>query len=172
MNVFFGSREPGYEYIVRPGTYGIGFARNIEGEMVHYTVDTLEGLGQLSEENRETLYVGLVKTPRGLFIPGGGIEEGEDHELCLKREFIEETGYDVEIKCFVGVGRLAGITPKSGRRVELEGHFYLIDYVQQTGGQVEDDHEFMWIPYKKAKEDILLEHQRYVFNSLFETQQS
>lgn len=170
MNVFFGSREPGYEYIVRPGTYGIGFGKQVEGEMVHYTVDSPETLKQMPVEEREALYVGLVKTPRGLFIPGGGIEEGEDHEFCLKREFIEETGYEVEIKAFIGIGRLAGITPKSGRRVELEGHFYLIDYTQRTGGQVEDDHEFMWIPYEKAKADILLEHQRYVFNSLFDIQ--
>lgn len=30
--------------------------------------------------------------------PGGGLEKGEGLELCLKREFIEELGIDIEVK--------------------------------------------------------------------------
>lgn len=33
-------------------------------------------------------------------LPGGGIEQGEDKELCCKREVLEETGYIVSVNDF------------------------------------------------------------------------
>lgn len=46
----------------------------------------------------------LVKKNEQFSFVGGGIEEGETHEECLKREFIEESGYEIlEIKPFVTI---------------------------------------------------------------------
>lgn len=36
------------------------------------------------------------------FLPGGGFEDGETLEGCMKREAIEETGSEVEIERFFG----------------------------------------------------------------------
>lgn len=168
MDISFGAKETGKEYIVRPGTYGIGFGMK-EGNIIEpLVIDDPSKLKKLDKELIERLHVAIVKTPRGYFLPGGGIEEGENHRLCLEREFIEETGYKVQSQSYLGIARLAGITPKSKRYVELEGHFYIVDIIEYIGGQCEDDHEFMWIPYKLATTEILLEHQRYAFNKLFE----
>ncbi|GEM_PF-5277351 len=41
--------------------------------------------------------IAAVKTPKGYFLPGGGIERNENHTQCLEREFMEETGYEIEV---------------------------------------------------------------------------
>lgn len=37
------------------------------------------------------------------FLPGGGLDHGEDPVECLRREFAEETGLEVEIGALKGV---------------------------------------------------------------------
>ena len=37
--------------------------------------------------------IGVIQTSKGLFLIGGGLENGEDHLTCLTRECVEETGY-------------------------------------------------------------------------------
>lgn len=43
----------------------------------------------------------LIWTP-----PGGGLEFGETMNECLKREFVEETGIDIEVKTLFHVNEL------------------------------------------------------------------
>ncbi|MBR6676039.1 MAG: NUDIX domain-containing protein [Clostridia bacterium] len=35
----------------------------------------------------------VVRDPKGYFLPGGGIDDGESLEECVKRECLEETGF-------------------------------------------------------------------------------
>ena len=72
----FGEKIEGIEYKDRAGAYGVAF--NEDG------------------------YIAVIRTPRGYFLPGGGIEAGENQEECIIREFKEETGYDIEVKQFIG----------------------------------------------------------------------
>lgn len=60
--------------------------------------------------------------------PGGGLEFGEDVESCLKREFREETGLEVDIKDFQFINEL--IRPPF-HALEL---YYR---VKQTGGSLQ-----------------------------------
>lgn len=56
--------------------------------------------------DREGAYLNLIKndsisviqTSKGYFLLGGGLENGESHIGCIKRECIEESRYDVCIK--------------------------------------------------------------------------
>jgi 8-oxo-dGTP diphosphatase len=65
----FGVRAEAEHYTVRPSAYGV-----VEGSR-----------GQLA----------VVRTSHGVFLPGGGIEEGEMPEQAVVREALEECGLAV-----------------------------------------------------------------------------
>src|SRR3989344_4311756 len=52
----------------------------------------------IKNEKREYLVEYRLKHPFGLALPAGHLEDGEDPEVCLKRELLEETGLKV-ISC-------------------------------------------------------------------------
>lgn len=143
----FGQRLEGITYTPRPGVYGVGFRK------VELLVDGIMNL--------ESVEVAVIHTPRGRFLPGGGIEEGEIHEECLKREFIEESGYRVEIGEFIGESQMVGLTPRTNRYVELQGNFYLVTIEEHGEGQIEDDHELIWLSLEEAIESLKLSYQSY-----------
>ncbi len=143
----FGERLDGIDYEPRPGAYGIAFRKleqRVEGKLMD-----------------EMIQIGLVHTPRGRFLPGGGIEEGESHEETIKREFIEEIGRDVKVLSFVTQANQAGLTPRTHRYVLLQGYFYLVEILEPKGKQVEEDHELRWLNIEEALKTLRLMNQSY-----------
>jgi 8-oxo-dGTP diphosphatase len=87
--------------------------------------------------------------------PGGGLEFGESLEACLRREYREETGLEIEVQGLRFINEL------------LEPPFHALEFyfeVQQTGGILqlgadpEHDmhqqylHDIGWIPIEKLNE--------------------
>jgi len=56
----------------------------------------------LCEDNQRLLMINHTGIKSGDFWapPGGGLEFGETVEACLKREFLEETGLEIEVQDF------------------------------------------------------------------------
>ena len=71
----FGNKKEEINYIDRIGAYAIIF----------------------SKDNK----VAVAKTSTGYFLLGGGVENGETDEECIKRECLEEAGISVEVKDLV-----------------------------------------------------------------------
>ena len=84
----FGEKDPYLNYYTRPGAYLIA----IEEDSVI-----------------------LVETPKGYFLPGGGLDADETHEECIRRECLEELGYTVTVR-----EKLAEVLA-SGENLDLDG---------------------------------------------------
>ena len=76
QKIEFGNKISGVKYRVRQGVYGL----------------ILNG-----DQN-----IALVKVRDGYFLPGGGIEDNETHEECLKRECEEDLGYNIKLGEYIG----------------------------------------------------------------------
>ena len=45
--------------------------------------------------------VAVVKTPKGYFLLGGGLEGNENHMDCIKREILEEIGFTANVHSYI-----------------------------------------------------------------------
>jgi 8-oxo-dGTP diphosphatase len=136
MDQFFGEKIKGYEYRPRQAVYGVIFN------------DTKEA-------------VVTVQTPDGYYwLPGGGIEGEESHHTCLRREFIEETGYEIEITGFVGSAKQYFIT-STHDYVANEGNFYLAHLLSKVSAPIETDHIIRWVPVSQVEAILYHQHQAW-----------
>lgn len=130
----FGEKLEGVEYIKRVGVYGITF--NKEGK------------------------VAVIKTPKGYYLPGGGMENKETHDECIKREFIEETGYEIEVGKYINKFSLYHKT-KDDAYLYLIGYFYIVSLKDKTNAITEQDHELVWVESTEAIKCLNAKHQKY-----------
>lgn len=99
------------------------------------------------------------------FLIGGGLERGESHEACLKREFIEEVGYEIEIIEYVDAYREYGQSFRSKNYYELIGHVYLVDIKNQVASG-EQDHTFKWMTKQELLNKMALSYQQHVIQNV------
>ena len=138
MHKIFGTKED-FPYLDRPGAYLI----------------PLRGCK-----------VGIVRTPKGYFFLGGGIEPGESHEACLARECLEETGWTVRI------GPKLCSAETYTKHSDL-GYFHPIQ-TYYTGSleelvtqPTEPDHTLLWIDYEQLRGKLFSEMQNWALEQLF-----
>lgn len=129
----FGEKVKNIEYIPRPGAYGI--ALNAAGEVM------------------------IIEIPNGFHLPGGGIEADESEIECLKREFIEETGYEITILEKIGEAKQLTQSMKSMNYYELYGNFYRVELGEKVAEPIEDDHTVVFLSPQRAIACLSLEYQ-------------
>ncbi|MDT0172269.1 NUDIX domain-containing protein [Exiguobacterium sp. BRG2] len=108
----------------------------------------------------------IQKRDGKLFLPGGGIEDYETHEDCLKREIVEETGMDVEIVDFIGRANQHFYSQNETAYYLNEGQFYRCDAGQKVQDPIEDDHVLQWIDPADAIKHLFHEHQRWAVQNV------
>ncbi|MFE8700047.1 NUDIX hydrolase [Cytobacillus sp. FJAT-54145] len=105
--------------------------------------------------------IASVQTKRGhYFLPGGGVENNESDEGCLKRELLEETGFDVEIKRYVGEAKLYFLSTRNEPIVST-GHFYLASLLEKIQEPVDLDHTLQWISMKDVDRFLVFDHHKW-----------
>ena len=81
---------------------------------------------------------------------GGGVEKGETHESCLKREYAEEAGYSIRSirgLCDVDCYWLAG----GNYPMRSLAHFYIVDVEEPPFTPTEEGHHPIWVDKAEAK---------------------
>jgi 8-oxo-dGTP diphosphatase len=110
----------------------------------------------------ESGLVAVVRNSLGYFLLGGGNEAGEDDEACLKREFIEETGFSVKVGEFLEEVEEYVHVPEWDKTYHKVMRFYRAGLGSHIGGKIEDDHELMWLSPDKAAGVMYLKGQAYI----------
>lgn len=111
--------------------------------------------------------IALVEAPalhgpeRGLFLPGGGIEAGENHQACILRECLEETGRQATVVKFLRSGDEYLFSPQWREYVHVTGHCYLVTLGEKVCEPVEKDHVFMWMPAENCRVTMFLRYQAW-----------
>ena len=104
--------------------------------------------------------VGVVKTPKGYFLLGGGLDSGESHEECIKRECLEEVGYVASVGDKVCSAEMYCEHPTIGYFHPIQT-YYVGELLDQVSVPVEDDHEFVWMDYNELVDNMYLEMQNW-----------
>ena len=142
----FGEKEEGITYTERLGAYGI----LLDGDKVL-----------------------LEKTYLGYFIPGGGLEPGELHEEALRREYLEETGYEVTPVRALGEVAQYVFVPHSKRYLKKLATFFLVEGFQKFPEPVQPDkdpdgtqHPTVWLSVEEAISSLYLEAESWALEQL------
>ena len=104
--------------------------------------------------------VGVIQTPKGFFLPGGGIENGETDTLCIMRECMEETGYTVSVKKKVCSAEAYEKNHEIGYFHPIQT-YYLGELIEQKQTHVESDHKLVWMNYSDLRGNMCIEMQNW-----------
>ncbi|WP_205961779.1 NUDIX hydrolase [Psychrobacillus vulpis] len=73
-------------------------------------------------------------------LPGGSLEDNESLETGIKREFLEETGFEVEVVNKIGVADF--MVSSDWRGLTDVHHIAVYYFVKQTGGSITEPLQF------------------------------
>lgn len=104
--------------------------------------------------------IGVVKTEKGYFFLGGGLEINESHEDCINRECLEETGYTAVIKEKICSAETYTTHPKLGYFHPVQS-YYIGELKEIVSEQTETDHILMWFNYDDIKGKMFAEMQNW-----------
>lgn len=111
----------------------------------------------LNENNQ----IATVKLPHGYFLPGGGIEGDESKESCLKRECLEELGWEVEINQYICQASNYYYSTYRELYLHATGYFYLATKLHKVAEPIEHDHELVWLSIEDCLSELHLDHQAW-----------
>lgn len=118
--------------------------------------------------------VAVVKTSKGYFLLGGGIEEDESNEECIIRECLEESGYDVRIDKYICSAETYGNHYSNNPHIEYFHpiqYYYLGEIMEQKQLPLEEDHCLIWVRYEELRGKLFVEMQNWALDVCWESLQ-
>lgn len=143
---------------------------------MEYTMHRVFGIKENAEYlDREGAYfipyrdhqIGVVQTPKGYFFLGGGLENGESHLDCIKRECLEEVGCLPNVNEKLCSAEAYSFHPTLGYFHPVQTYYYG-ELFDRTSAPVETDHVLCWIEYDQLKGKMFVEIQNWALAQLSE----
>lgn len=131
----FGEELPGVTYVERPGSYAII-------------------LNHLDE-------IAVIRTTFGYFLPGGGLDPGEEFVDGLARELDEEIGYKIINATYFLVAAQFHWSEFYQKHFKKIGAFFEVEAQPPSIPQFADGHSLVWMPRQLAQRDLSQEFQRW-----------
>ena len=92
----------------------------------------------------------IVKTPKGYFLIGGGMDEGESETDCLIRECLEETGCRLAIQEKIASAETYCKHPKVKYFHPIQ-YYYIGELIDKVQEPKESDHQLEWVNIDEIK---------------------
>lgn len=137
---------------------GIGMLEKTFGKKID-TKKYLNRIGAYAIIIDEYDRVVTVKTKKGNFLIGGGLDDLESHESCIIRESLEETGFSVKVKELICKTDTYCYIDSSNTYFHPISYFYLTEIQSKVQKPIENDHKFEWINKSDIDAKMYLEHQ-------------
>ncbi len=142
----FGIKKENEVYLEREGCYGIGFLGDGKVAVVKNI-----------RKNGDEAY----------FLIGGGIEEGENHIECLKREFLEEAGLTLTVKELICEADYYTKIKDENLYFHPMGYFYYIEIGEKVSEPLEENHYLVFLDINEAREKIFLPQQLWALEEAY-----
>ena len=112
--------------------------------------------------------IAVIQTPKGYFFLGGGIDPGETHDACIRRDCEEEIGYTVSVgECLCSA--------EAYTYHERIGYFHPIQtyYVGRLEHKIKDpietDHVLVWLTQDQLRGKLYAEMQNWALEQYLST---
>lgn len=102
--------------------------------------------------NEEKTHLILVQAPNGAwFLPGGEIEAGENHEMALERELLEELGFSATLGPYLGQADEYFYSRHRDTHYYHPAYLYAVKSFSEISKPLEDFNNLAWFPIEEAK---------------------
>ena len=110
--------------------------------------------------------IAVIKTPKGLFFLGGGIENGETDEACIRRECLEEAGVEVTIGEKIGSAETFTTHPRLGPFHPIQT-YYAGEILKQVQAPLEKDHTLLICSFRELDGKLFAEMQNWALQEFW-----
>jgi 8-oxo-dGTP diphosphatase len=108
----------------------------------------------------------VIEAGKGYFLPGGGVDSGESEVSALKRELLEEIGYQVSL--LAEIGETVEYIKADGNEpyYQIRSRFYKVQLGRKEGESIEKNHHLIWLWPEEAIKRLTRRRQAWVVESM------